>query len=186
MTTLILSPNLCVAAPSTERPFSFLGRGDIVNIAMDLLFRDTYLAAIRGSLGSKIFQHSFARIKNKKVDILRGGDLSCAYFVTFILSAAGLIREIHATVDGAIRDLEYSGWTKVEKPVAGCVVVWEPAVQERGEVHKHIGFYMGAGKAISNSSKKKVPAEHHVTFGVKRGKPARNIIATYWHPRLGK
>jgi hypothetical protein len=153
---------------------------------MEILFRDTYLAAIKGSVGSKIFQHSFARIKGKKVDILRGGDLSCAYFLTFLLSAAGLVRSVHATVDGAVRDLEHSGWIKIEKPTTGCVVVWEPAVQERGETHKHIGFYMGAGRAISNSSKKKVPVEHHATFGLKKRKPVRKIIAIYWHPKLGK
>jgi hypothetical protein len=121
----------------------------------------TYLAVIKNSLGSKLFRNVYAKINNKKTDITRNGDLSCAFFVSSILVLFKLIKEIHTTIDGTIKDLKDSGWKEIKRPKIGCILVWaEKDFGDNGS-HKHIGFYMGRNKAISNNSKKKCPTEHN-------------------------
>jgi hypothetical protein len=51
-------------------------------------------------------------------------------------------------------------------------------------VHKHIGFYIGKGIAVSNSSKKKVVAKHDWEFSSTTAKQLRPIEAIYWLPLL--
>lgn len=147
-----------------------------------LLF-ETYLALVKNSVGAKTFRNSYAKVGGKKKDILENGGLSCAFFVSSILVICDLIREIHATVGGTAKDLEKSGWVKIGKPEIGSVIVWEAVDFGRGE-HKHIGFYVGDGKAISNHHKKGFPVVHHWTFGEKNGKERRKVEAIYWNERL--
>lgn len=82
-------------------------------------------------------------------------------------------------------DMEKSGWKKIRKPRLGCVLVWEGKKGESG-LHKHVGFYMGDEKAISNSDKKRCPIIHHWTYGVSKAKPKREVQAMYWHSELDK
>ena len=42
---------------------------------------DTYVAVINNSVGSKLFQTYYVSAGKKKVDVMRGGELSCAFFV---------------------------------------------------------------------------------------------------------
>lgn len=119
----------------------------------------------------------------KKINILKNGELSCAYFVSSILSMLNLIDRIHCTVDGVVENLEKYNWKKIRKLKKGCILVWEEEKFGK-EIHKHIGFYLGNNKAISNSSKKKFPTKHHFTFGTIGGKPKRNIVAMYWNKEL--
>lgn len=143
------------------------------------LLRDTYFAMIKNSVGTKLFRNCFALVNGKKVDVMKNGDLSCALFVSSLLSILNLTQAPHGTIESTIKDMEQSGWKPVKKLVPGSIIVWE----EKKE-HKHIGFYIGNDKAISNSSKRKSPATHHFTYGVKNGKPVRNIEAIYWHKKL--
>lgn len=153
-----------------------------------LLLKESYLAVIKNSSGSKIFRNFYAKVKEKKKDILNNGELSCSFFVSSILVIFKLIKEIHFTVSGSIRDLEKSGWRKIEvdsqikkriKP--GNIILWEEKKIDQ-EVHKHIGFYLGRKKAISNAYwlyKKREPIIHHFTYHGKR-----KIVAIYWHKKL--
>jgi hypothetical protein len=143
------------------------------------LLRDTYFAMIKNSIGTKLFCTFYARVDEKKTDVMKSGGLSCAFFLSSLLSILGLVKKMHATVGGVIRDMEQSDWKPIKKPCLGSIIVWE---EKKG--HKHMGFYIGNGKALSNSSKKKSPAIHHFTYGVKNGKPARKIEAIYWHKKL--
>lgn len=141
-----------------------------------ILQKESYLAMIQNSVGTNMFRTLYALVDGKKQDILRQGDLSCAYFVSSILLRFSLITSVHATVDGTERDLKLSGWKHIKAPKVGCIIVWEAAVGARGELHKHIGFYIGKGNAISNDSKKGSPSVHAYTF--------RKVKELYWNTKL--
>ena len=146
---------------------------------------DTYIAVVKNSVGSKMFRNSYAKINGKKTDILQNGMLSCAFFVSSILVLSKLIKEIHGTVDGTVKDLEQSGWQQIAKPKIGSVLVWEKIDFGNKNFHKHIGFYIGNNKAIStNSFKKRQPAVHHWTYGIKRNKPGRKVEAIFYNKKL--
>ncbi len=130
---------------------------------------------IKNSLGSKFFRSLYFFDGKKSRDILENGELSCAFYVSVILRILGLIKEPHATVDGLIKDIEYSGWQKIDKLQKGAVIVWEP---KNG--HKHIGFYLGKGRAASNSSIKKSPTIHSINY------QKRKLIAIYIHEELAQ
>lgn len=121
-----------------------------------------------------MFRSYYALVNGIDQDILRDGDLSCAFYVSSILKIFNLIQEVHTTVTNTVKDLEASEWKKVVEPKIGCVLVWEAKLFENEEVHTHIGFYMGNNTAISNSEKYKVPKLHHVTWN-----NTRKIVAIY-------
>jgi hypothetical protein len=145
---------------------------------------DSYIAVIKNSVGANTWRNFYAKVDDKKVDIMQDGDLSCAFFVSSILSLFGLIKHPHTTVESTIKDMEESGWQEIKKPKIGSVLIWEAITDSKEEVHRHIGFYIGNKTAISNSSKKRVPVKHHWTFGEKNGKPIRKIEKIFWHKKL--
>lgn len=153
-----------------------------------IIFRivfDSYIDFIRGSVGSKSYRHDYYLINGNKLDVLENGNLSCAYYASAILKVFDLIPVSHTTVKSTVFDMEKIGWRKIENPRVGCVLVWEGKDGSSG-IHKHIGFYMGDKKAISNSDKKRCPIEHHWTFGEVKGMPKRKVEAIYWHSKLGR
>lgn len=137
---------------------------------MKPLFQKTYLTTLKASLGSELFQHFYVEEKDEVIDVLQGGTLSCAYFVSCILKRFNWIPEIHTTVKGTVAAMEKVGWIKVHQNELkeGDVLVWEEIEYDDGSRHGHIGFYVGQEKAISHSAYEKVPVEHHFTFGGKR------------------
>lgn len=147
------------------------------------LLRLTYLSVIAGSVGTKMFRRFYAE-GSKRRDILEDGNLSCAYFVSAVLHLFKLIEAPHVTVAGTIKDMESSGWRRIPKARIGCVIEWEKIAGEDGNMHSHLGFYVGSGRAISNSAEKGVPVEHHWTFGATKSAPRRAIAAFFWHTKL--
>ena len=143
------------------------------------LIYDSYLALIKKSVGTRLFQNFYARVGGKKQDIMKNGDLSCAFFASSLLVVMGLVKEVHATVDGTVKDLRRSGWKRTRRMWKGSVIVWEKL-----NGHKHIGFVLDKKKAVLNSTIERVPTMHHLTFGVKNRKPVRRIEAVLWHPKL--
>ena len=148
------------------------------------LFKDTYLATIKNSVGVKTWRNFYARVNSRKMDIVKNGDLSCAFFVSSILVIFGLLERIHGTVVGTVSDLKKSGWKKNKDLKPGAVIVWKEKVSKNGESHKHLGFFVGDKKAISNSSKTGQISRHHFTFGNKNNQPVRSIEAIYIHKKL--
>lgn len=148
------------------------------------IIRDSYFAIIENSAGAKLFQNFYVKVGKKKADAAKGGQRSCAFFVSFILHNFNLIKEAHATVDSALDDMKKSGWREIKRPRKGAVLEWEEKEFPDKSMHKHIGFYIGNNQAISNSTRYKKPARHHMTFGAKNSKIYRRIIAIYWHPKL--
>jgi hypothetical protein len=145
----------------------------------------TYLQTINNSVGSNLFRNLFAKVGGVEKDILNDGELSCAYFVSHILLMFKLINEGHATVKGTVRDMEQSGWVKIEDLREGAVLVWDASVQdEEGNMHDHIGFYIGDDQAISNSSSKRTPQRHFWTFAKEGEDGYRKVSAIYWNEKL--
>jgi len=172
-----------------------------------IILNESYIKTIKNSLGSSLFRNLYAYVDGKKTDILRNGRLSCANFVSTILYRFKLIKDIHTTVEGTVKDLKESGWKKIKKPRPGAILVWEP--QEVDDKiywrHDHIGFYIGKNKAISTSyksSNKGQPTLHHWTFGTyptkstkaettkrlfdktKNGRPVRKVEQIFWNKKL--
>lgn len=127
-----------------------------------------------------MFKNFYATINGKKKDIMRNGDLSCAFFVvSSILSLFKLIKGRHGTIQSTIEDLRKSGWKTIPKPKAGSVFVLEKVIFENGEVSKHIGFYIGKNTAISTNSTTECIYAHHFTFNGKR-----KIEMIFWNDKL--
>ncbi|HET8575434.1 MAG TPA: hypothetical protein VFM02_04700 [Candidatus Paceibacterota bacterium] len=147
------------------------------------MLQETYLTMLQKSVGSKMFQTAYVTVRGKKRDVLKNGELSCAFFVSSVLRLFGLIKEVHVTVSGTVSDMEKSGWKEIQKPRKGSVLIWEP-VSEKGEFHGHIGFFLGKSMAVSNSTKNKKIAEHHYTFGREKSRPKRKIRRILHHPKL--
>ena len=131
------------------------------------LLRKNYFTLIQNSLNTQLFQNFYIKLDEDVIDVMESGQQSCAFFVSSITKLLDLIGDLHGTVDGTVKDLLESGWSEVDEPKTGAILVWE-AKDFDGETHKHIGFYMGDEKAISNSYSERVPIEHHWTYGGKR------------------
>lgn len=144
---------------------------------------DTLLAVVKNSVGSKAFRNVYAEVGDKKTDILRDGDLSCAFFVSSVLTMLKLCKEIHCTVDSTVKDLLVSGWAVIKKPKVGSILVWEEKFSSGGK-NKHIGFYIGKNQAVSNNTKLGSVAKHHWTFGKKGNKPKRKVELILWNEKL--
>ena len=141
----------------------------------------SYLALIRNSLGSQIFQNFYLTIDGEKKDVMQGGVLSCAFFVSTITTILGLTQRMHGTVQGVLQDLKNSGWQEIKDVRPGAILVWETVIDYDDEIHSHIGFCLDDTTAISNSSMQKVPVQHHITFA-----GTRNIVSILWHPLISE
>jgi hypothetical protein len=128
---------------------------------VNLKFFDTYIKVIQNSVGTKMFRNIYAEINGKYTDITDNGDLSCAFYVSSVLLIFKSIGSVHSTVFSTIFDMKKSGWKETKKPVVGDVVVWG---EEKNKKHKHIGFFLGDEKAISNSKYKGYPIEHSLNM----------------------
>lgn len=144
---------------------------------MKIAKRETLLAQVKGAIGSKQYQHLYAGEQSR--DIVKNGELSCAYFISSVLHNLGLIKTAHATVEGTVKDMIKNGWQDITVPEPGAVIVW---AEKNG--HKHIGVYTKRFRAISNSEKRRVPVEHDWHYGLEGSKTFREIEKIYWHEEL--
>lgn len=125
----------------------------------------TYLQVIRNSVGSKMFRNFYVETtKRGEFDALDDGENSCAFYVSSVLVIFKKISGVHGLVSRVVDDMKVSGWTAVDEPQVGDVLVWE-AEEHHDGWHEHIGFYIGKNRAISTSSSAKTPIEHDVKFG---------------------
>jgi len=146
-----------------------------------ILLYESYFRMIKNSIDTKMFRNLYLDKSGKKVDIIENGNIACAYFVSNLMLIWGLISSGHATIKGAIRDMERNGWKKVclNGIKQGDVIVWEEIRGFERRIRSHIGFYIGNKKAISNDDKKGMIKIHNWTYENKR-----RIIAIYTHPKL--
>lgn len=148
--------------------------------------RKSYLAMIQNAPGTKMFQHLWFTVGSTSKDIVTSGELSCGYFVSTVLHRFQLIEEPHATVAGTVTDMRQRGWKKIRVVRPGAVVRWAAVPYPDRKAHEHIGFAVSATQAISNSTSKKVPHLHHLTYGKKSAASYRPVMEIWWHPKLGK
>ncbi len=149
---------------------------------MEILTYQNYLRTIRTSRGSRMFQRLYVLENNKKKDILKNGQLACAYYVSSILKIFDLISQPHTTVKSTLKDILKNNWRETKKLKPGNILVWQEKKYVNGQLHQHLGFYLGNNKAISNSHKKRVPIIHHFTYGqTKTGQAKRKIIQILTH-----
>ncbi len=142
---------------------------------------ETLRQMVVSSVGSKMFRSSYFFSGEKIKDFCRGGKLSCVFYVSFLLSAFGLIKGLHLTVDGLEKDLSESGWFSVPiSPfISLCsVVIWKKRKGFNGKEHRHAGFYIGR-ESCCVSTKNGVPAEHDMYCDEKR-----EIDRIFAHPAL--
>lgn len=153
--------------------------------SVEPILKDSYLAFVKNSVSSKSFRNLYVKVSGRKKDILEGGNLSCAFFVSAVLLIFDLIEKTHATVKGTLADMESNGWFEIKEFKKGSVLVWEQKQKGGTGGHFHVGFFIGGHQAISNSSKKQTPQTHHLTFGKnKNGQPGRPIVQILWHDKL--
>ena len=147
-----------------------------------ILQRESYLAMIKNSPGTQMFRSVIALYDGKEQDVLRDGELSCAYFVSSVLRLFDLVSGKHVVVASTIEDMRERGWVRLEdgdiRP--GAVVLWKSKRYADGEEHAHIGFALGKGKAVSTSATWGEVVKHRM--GWLRG--IRHVEALYWHPKL--
>jgi hypothetical protein len=147
--------------------------------------KENFLLSVRNSIGSQLFR---SYLDKEGSDVLKDGDLSCAYYMSSIMLLHGLIDRVHFTVPGTIEAMESNGWYKIQTLKVGCVVVWG-SVHQNGADHKHLGVYVGEGQAISNRSSLGMPGEHALHYsgldkdGTKKKAPILNM---YWHSAFNK
>ncbi len=141
----------------------------------ELMIKESYLRMIENSVGCNMFRNFYSLIDDTETDIMRDGDLSCAYFVSSVLVVFQLIKETHSEVVATVKDMTSSGWKEIKKPCLGSVIVWGNKKGLSGEIHKHIGFYVGGGVVISNNDINKSPSRHHWTYDDKR-----EVEAIFW------
>jgi len=139
--------------------------------------KKSLLETIKGSTGSRMFRHLYIIEKDHSEDILKDGEVACAFYVTSILKLYNLIDEIHTTVNGALKALKKSQWKKVSliDMRAGDILVWD-----HEGVHAHIGFAISHNRAISNSSTKHTPVRHSFDFA-----GTREVITVLRHELIG-
>jgi len=157
--------------------------GDIADMSytllMKLLLKKTYLQIAKDSVGAKLFQTLLADIDGEEVNILKGGDVSCAFFVSALLKMFDLVTSPHATVSGLEKDLIKNNWNETKELTPGAIIIWEETSQAGDEMHEHVGIYLGDNMAVSNSYKELTPVTHTVT-----GVNSRPIRIIYTHSFL--
>lgn len=142
------------------------------------LLLKNYLTVARASVGSPMFRKLYYEIGERETEVLRDGDLSCAVFVSTILKIFSLVPKIHTTVKWTVAGMKRAGWQPIKKPRPGAVIVYGPKKFKSGETHKHVGIYVGNGKAVSNSSKNRSPKIHKWNY-----RPVEEIL---WNNKLGR
>jgi hypothetical protein len=158
---------------------------------LELLVRDNLLEMATLSIDTRMFNRLWVLKDGKRVDIVRGGQIACARFVSGVLLLcstphARLIGSVHATVSSTVADMLGHGWHEIPDLRVGCVLEWEAAMQADGAEHGHLGFYIGGDEAISYSDRNLASARHALNMmspKVKSQTP-RTVVKRYWHPAL--
>ena len=125
-------------------------------VTYERLHFETYLGLVRNAVGSRMFNNFYLRTsEDEMIDATSDGLNSCAFFVSSVLMIVGKISDIHGTVHATIEDLGSSGWRQEaeESMEPGDILVWRAMPAEDGTWRRHLGFYIGDGWAVGNSSR---------------------------------
>ena len=144
---------------------------------------------IEKSVGTTMFQNFYVENgRGEEQDVLDGGDVSCAVYVSSILLLNQLVDKGLDTprvrVERVREDLQASGWYEIGEDTIepGAVIFWDVAPQSEKKLHTHVGFYLGDDIAVSNCYVRKVPVKHHFRENTTGG--ARPIMNVWIHKTL--
>lgn len=172
-------------------------------MALEFKKKETYFALIKNSIGSELFSDLFFMNNSgdefegipphQVVNVSKGGQLSCPYYVSCILHLiGGVIDAPHATIGGTLRAMRARGWQELsaeEGLMPGDVVLWEKKEDDGSghysDGHEHIGFILEKNLATSSSSRQRKIISHDPEF--KNMGPdikERKIIKVFAHPEL--
>ena len=158
-----------------------------------LVFTKNYLAMVRNSARGEnhMFRNFYILLDGTERDALRGGALGCGVLVSSILYLQNSslqfmgkppwIQYVHANVGPTEDDMARNGWHHhLDQLREGAVISWVARPGADGTPHRHMGFYIGNDRAVSNGSNTTLmPEEHHVTYD-----GTRKIDRIWWHPVL--
>jgi len=161
-----------------------------------ILFKKNYLAMIRNMAKGEnhVFQNFFITIDGAERDALNGGSLACGTVVSSVLYLQNSTLEFlkkprwiqftHANIPAVEKDMKDSGWYQIDDVREGAIITWEARkgteIPVYGDMHLHMGFYLGNDRAVSNGSNSTLmPEEHHYTYD-----GTRKILRIWWHSLL--
>ena len=147
------------------------------------------IRTIETSIALGCFRNYYTSVDGKPpVDVLEDGRLSCAVYVSHVLSGNMLVPGPRARITKALEDMRACGWKTIPKRRLrpGAVLVWEKKYGNR-----HIGFAVRHSEepnkleAVSNCPVCRVPLRHPFQFEY-HGRGRRVIEQVFWHPLLGE
>lgn len=141
---------------------------------------DSYLAMIQNSIGAHMFRNLWAKVDGERKDVLQDGKLSCAVYVSSVLTLHKLIDGPHAIVRRTVEEMERAGWQKIQEAKPGAVVVWADREYDDGTMHPHIGFCVGNDEAVSTDYEQKEVVRHPLS----ELNGPREVESYWWHPEL--
>ncbi len=141
------------------------------NLIKDL--KKTYLSMIRNSLDSRMFNSVWVKRKDtgESIDVLKDGDLSCAFFVSSILTLFNMLDKPCTTIKKVFEKISKDKrWSKKSYIEPGDIILWEKVKFKDGteNKHKHIGFALNKKTAVSTNYLEKKIAKHSIDFDGKR------------------
>jgi len=152
------------------------------------LMFESFIKAAENAQGSAIFQSLIVKDnKTGKIsDVLKGGEYSCAFFVSGLLTLFNFFEKPCATVTSLEKQLNEKGCREINesKIRPGDIIIWEEMVFKNGTRHRHAGIAVSISDAVSTNHHSKVVERNHLTFGVdKGGQPNRNIEKIFRLPK---
>lgn len=143
----------------------------------------TYLKMIENSTNTRLFNSLYVldKNKNKVFDALNDGELSCAMFVSGVLTMLGLIDRPHSTISTVLEKIADYGWKEIDPNnlAPGDIAVWEEVTFDDGTKNEHIGFILNNHEAVSTSYIEKKVIKHSLSFSERDGSNTRKIIRNF-------
>ena len=148
------------------------------------LRRRTLIYIAKNSVGSKMWSKSFILDSEGNVhDLYEDGNLSCAYHISTTLKMCELWKnEAIANVDSLVNKLPENGWTQIDEPRPGALIVYGKNQLHRAWATKHVGILVGSDEVVSNGSNESHIIESHpINYMKLPSGEWREIEGYWWH-----
>lgn len=148
------------------------------------LRRRTLVYSTRQAIGSKMWAKSFTLDSDGNVhDVYEDGRLSCSIFISSILRMNNLWDDqTVANTRSLVEKLPKNGWSMIDEPRIGAVIVYEDNKLNRAWSTKHIGIIVGEDEVVSNSSNgSHVIDSHPINYMKMDNGEWRKIEGYWWH-----
>ncbi len=130
-----------------------------------VLRKESLVQMIKNAPGTRLFNSLIVRHEDtgRVEDVFQDGNLSCAAFVSSLLTLTTMLSEPRATVASLRAVIEESSqWESVDvaNVEPGDVVFWATQRFDNGEDHAHVGFVLNSEEAVSTDYKVRAVAKH--------------------------